>query len=146
MNEGDMSPNIGPEGGNIYQNGHLRLGLRLPFSALMLKSFGRPIWDPFGMPFGVILGPSWAILGLSCQLGAIWGSRCTPEVKILIFRWFCSFWVKLDAILGHLWAFLGFLGPSWGHLGPSWGHLGPSWGHLGAVLCHLEAIVGHLAA
>ena len=68
--------------------------------------------------FGVILGPSWLLPGLSCFRP---GGR--------FFKVFRSvsrapFWLHLGLILA----------PSWPLLGSSWPHLGSSWPLLGLIL------------
>ena len=56
-------------------NQRFRLMGGLPFSASMLESPGRPIWERFGTSLGVLWGPSWAPLGRTwAPLGPSWGS------------------------------------------------------------------------
>ena len=95
------------EATEIAPNPHLRLMWGLPFSAPMLESLGRSIWERFGSPLGAIWGPSWA------PLGPTWGHLG-------------SSWAILGPSWGHPWC---RLGPSWGHLGPLLAILGPLWRH-----------------
>ena len=105
-----------------------------------------------GGHFGVILGPSGAILEARKPkwlakgvlerpwgaLGALWrssGSHLGPS------------WAPFGAILGHLGAVRGrlgaVLGPSWAVLGPSWAVLGPPWGSRRAFGSHRGALRGN---
>ena len=78
----------------------LRLMEALPFLGFVLKGLRSAIWDALGVPLGLLLGYSWAILGAS--------------------------WAPFGLLLGHLGV---ILGPSWAILVPSCtplGHLGAS--------------------
>ena len=89
----------------------------------------------------LVLGPSWAVLGLS---GRVLGR---PSGVL----------GRLGAVLGPSRAVLGRLGPVLGRLGavlgPSWTVVGrlkpvvaPSWTRRGAILVNLEAVVGRFGA
>ena len=95
--------------------------------------------------FGVILGPSWLLPGLS------WFRPGGTFFKVFRIVSRAPFWPYLGLILAPSWPLLGSswaqLGPSWPHLGPilasswpSWPFLAPSWPLLGPVLALLAAL------
>ena len=92
---------------------------------------------------GPILGPSWAVLGLSwlslrktclgklcVTQNLLWQILCNAKFARANFVYGLSW-----AIFGPSWGFLGpMLGPPWAILGPSWGYFVPSGGYFTLTL------------
>ena len=67
------------EGPKNDPNPRFRLIWGLPFSASMLESPGRPIWDRFWAHLGASWGPSWALWAPTCGLLGTFGAPLGPS-------------------------------------------------------------------
>ena len=67
------------EGAKNDPNPRFRLTRGLPFSASMLESPGRPIWDRFWAHLGASWGPSWALWAPTWGLLGAFGAPLGPS-------------------------------------------------------------------